>query len=865
MGKKQDLQNKYEIGKLPPQAVELEEAVLGACLIEADAVSVVIDILTTDCFYKEQNGMVFSAILHLYKKSQPIDILTVTQRLKSEGQLELVGGAYYVSSLTNRIASSANIEFHARIVMQHFLKRELIRIGIESIKEAYDEQTDVFDVYRNNVQHLEQTLTSIMKYDVRNIAQIHNDLLVESIKVVQSGEKSGVPTGFRNLDNFTNGWQKSDLIIIAGRPGMGKALINSSLVYTPSGSIKIGNAKVGQKILGSDGGVYNITGVHPQGKKEVYRVHFDDKTFVDCCEEHLWEVSTRKQRKNNRKNTLVTTLTTKEMFPNVMVGECRGNYSVKMTKPLNFKHKQTTLHPYLLGVILGDGYCAPTKISISVSEEDLIEKIGCLLPQGDKFIMDKSLSNMTISKKTIGIARSYTWKAIEELGLTTKKSYQKFIPKEYLYNSVEKRTQLLQGLVDTDGHVETKGRCAIRYTTTSHQLCLDVVELVRGLGGKATYVKKQGTYTKNGKKTIVRDCYGVYMSLPNEIIPVSSKKHFRKYANNRRFNHKFITKIENLGYKKDMTCITVNAPDSLFITDGHNLTHNSVCGLAFALNPAISENIPTAIFSLEMSKEQVVGRAQSNLSGIDSSKIIKKLLTMEDIALIDSRCQDLNKAPIYIDDTPALSVMELKGKARKLVRDKGVRLIVVDYLQLMVADVGKGNREQEISKISMGLKALAKELNVPIIALAQLSRAVEARGGDKKPLLSDLRESGSIEQDADMVLFTYRPEYYTISSYELNGETMDTEGLMCLIVAKHRAGSLGELRFGFNGELTKLENYDTYMENKRNGTNSYAQPTNNTPPTQMAENSSFLSESPAKEQPTNYSAIGNPFDDEPVF
>jgi replicative DNA helicase len=512
MGKKKTLETNHE-GIMQPQAIDLEEAVLGACLLEREAVSGVIDILTPDCFYKEQNGIIFSAILHLYKKSEPIDILTITQRLKADGQLENVGGAYYVTSLTNRIAGAANIEYHARIVMQHFLKRELIRIGVESIKEAYDTQSDVFDVYQNNVQNLEQTLTSVMKYDVSSIATIHQDVLAESISVVQSGVKSGVPTGFRNLDNFTNGWQKTDLIILAGRPGMGK----------------------------------------------------------------------------------------------------------------------------------------------------------------------------------------------------------------------------------------------------------------------------------------------------------------------------------------------------------------SVCGLAFALNPAIHDKIPTAIFSLEMSKEQVVGRAQSNLSGIGSSNIVKKLLTMEDIRTIDARCQDLNTAPIYIDDTPALSVMELKGKARKLVRDKGVRLIVIDYLQLMVADVGKGNREQEISKISQGLKALAKELKIPIIALAQLSRAVEARGGDKKPLLSDLRESGSIEQDADMVLFAYRPEYYTIDSYELNGETMNTEGLMCLIVAKHRAGSLGELRFGFNGDLTKLENYDTYMENKRNGTNSYAQPTNNTPTTQMAENSGFLTER-VTEQPNNFKVNGNPFeDDEPVF
>lgn len=509
-------------GIMPPQALDLEEAVLGACLLEREAVSAVIDILIPEAFYKEQNGLVYDAMLKLYKASEPIDILTVTQSLKASGKLEMVGGAYYVSSLTNRIASSANIEYHARIVMQHYLKREFIRINTNGIKDAYDAQTDVFEIYERGVQELESCLSGVMKYEVSSVGKIHENLMVEGLEVIKSGNKSGVPTGYRNIDNFTNGWQKTDLIIIAGRPGMGK----------------------------------------------------------------------------------------------------------------------------------------------------------------------------------------------------------------------------------------------------------------------------------------------------------------------------------------------------------------SVCGLAFALNPVMRNNIPTAFFSLEMSKEQVVGRAQSTLSEINSSRIIKKQYTEDELRIIDAKCQDFYKAPLYIDDTPSLSLMEFKGKARKLVRDKGVKLIVIDYLQLMVADVGKGNREQEISTISKGLKAIAKELQIPIIALSQLSRAVETRGGDKKPMLSDLRESGSIEQDADMVIFTYRPEYYGTDTYELAGETLDCKGLMALIVAKHRAGSLGELRMGFNGDLTRLENYDTYMENQAKGiTYNNTTPsikttettTNTTTSTKMQENTDFLSEgkkNQANETKTEseFNLRSNPFD-----
>jgi replicative DNA helicase len=454
--------NINEMGKLQPQAIELEDAVLGACLLERDAVGDVIDIVTPECFYKEQNGLIFNAIVQLYKVSKPIDILTVCHKLKELEQLELVGGSYYVSSLTDKIASSANIQYHARIVVQHFLKREMIRISTESIKNAYEDANDVFDIFQSGILKLESALSGVIKHDVSPIGKIHAENIKESVRLAQNGIKSGITTGYSNLDRFTNGWQKTDLIILAGRPAMGK----------------------------------------------------------------------------------------------------------------------------------------------------------------------------------------------------------------------------------------------------------------------------------------------------------------------------------------------------------------SVCGLAFTINPALQENIPTAIFSLEMSSAQLVGRCESTLSGINSSRIVKKQLTIEEIYLIEERCKELRTAPIYIDDTPALSFMDFKGKARKLVKEKGVKLIVIDYLQLMTIDAGKGNREQEVAMISKGLKVVAKELDIPIIALSQLSRAVESRAGDKKPQLSDLRESGAIEQDADMVIFCYRPEYYGITNYETSGQHLETEGLMILDFAKHRSGGIGELRFGFNGDLTKLENYDSFMSNK---------------------------------------------------
>ena len=211
-----------------------------------------------------------------------------------------------------------------------------------------------------------------------------------------------------------------------------------------------------------------------------------------------------------------------------------------------------------------------------------------------------------------------------------------------------------------------------------------------------------------------------------------------------------------------------------------------------------------------MSKEQLVGRMQSILSKINVSKIVKKQLSGSEILALDNACKPLETAPIYIDDTAGISLSELKQKARVLVRDHGVKMIVIDYLQLMRSGIKTASREQEIGEISRGLKVIAKELNVPVIALSQLSRQVESRP-DKKPQLSDLRESGQIEQDADMVIFTYRPEYYEIFDYEINNSLYQTEGLFLLLISKHRNGSLGDIPLKFIHENTHITNHELFM------------------------------------------------------
>ena len=233
--------------------------------------------------------------------------------------------------------------------------------------------------------------------------------------------------------------------------------------------------------------------------------------------------------------------------------------------------------------------------------------------------------------------------------------------------------------------------------------------------------------------------------------------------------------------------------------------------LSMARNIAVTHNIPVAFFSLEMASVQLITRLISSETGLSSEKLRTGKLEKHEWEQLNVKVKALEKAPLFIDDTPSLSIFDLRAKARRLASQYGIKMIIVDYLQLMTAGGSQkgGNREQEISTISRNLKALAKELSIPVIALSQLSRAVETRGGSKRPLLSDLRESGAIEQDADIVAFIYRPEYYKIDEWD-DEERSPTEGQAEFIIAKHRNGGLENIRLKFIGNLGKFDNLDDF-------------------------------------------------------
>ena len=442
-------------GVVPPQAVELEEAVLGALMLERDSIIAVQEYVRPDTFYTEEHKIIYSAIESLSTELKPIDLYTVTERLKVRGELKKVGGATYLAQLTQKVGSAANVEFHAKIIAQKYVQRELIRSATEIQRRSYDEDQDVTDL----IGYAESEIFKVAEGHVKRSVQNAKDILKQALTQIEEASKNsskfvGVPSGFTAIDRVTLGWQPSDLIIVAARPSMGKT------------------------------------------------------AFV----------------------------------------------------------------------------------------------------------------------------------------------------------------------------------------------------------------------------------------------------------------------------------------------------------LSMARNMAIDHESPIAFFSLEMSAVQLMMRLIVAETGLSGNDIKSGHLTPEQWRHLESATKPLGMAPLYVDDTPALSVLEFRSKARRLKIHNDIKIIIIDYLQLMTAtQESKGNREQEVAFISRTLKAIAKELNVPIIALSQLSRATETRGGSRRPQLSDLRESGAIEQDADIVAFIHRPEYYGINQDE-NG--MPTAGLAEIILAKHRNGAVCDIKLRFLKDQARFADMD---------------------------------------------------------
>ena len=785
-------------GKLPPQAPELEMAVLGALMLEKDALTSVIDLLKAESFYKEAHKKIYEAILRLFDKSEPIDQLTVVQELREMGAIEAAGGVHYVASLTARVNSAANVEYHARIVTEAAIKRAMISVASDIMRDAYEDTTDVF-------QLLDQTEAALFEVSESNIRKNFDDmrsLMGKAIKELEEKKNqkdglTGVPTGFTALDRVTSGWQPSDLVIIAARPGMGKCLGKGTKVLMFDGDLrKVEDVLPGDLLMGDDSTPRRVLSI-ARGRENMYWVRQNKGDDYRVNESHILSLK-RSRNEGPHRHGDVLNITVKDYL--AKGPKFRSNYKGYKV-PVEFEAQELPVDPYFLGVWLGDGASGNCRITGQDPEiiDYLHEYAATLNMQVTVGVVADRCNSYGITRGRQGgnIAEYSLQDELRQLGVLG----NKHIPRAYAINSTENRLRLLAGLIDSDGHLDPVSN-GYEITQKNQRLARQIKFLGDSLGFRTSLIKKRATISSIGYESEVwRVClYGDINRVPVRVarkkaLPWASPVDWRQTG----ITVEFDNVDDYYGFEID--------GNRLFLLQDMTVTHNTAFVVSAMRNAAVEFKRPVAIFSLEMSSLQLVNRLISAEAELDSDKIKKGTLADHEWQQLNHKITDLSAAPIYIDDTPALSIRELRTKCRRLRSQKDVQLIIVDYLQLMSGntDGRGGNREQEIASISRALKGIAKELNVPVLALSQLSRSVETRGGEKRPQLSDLRESGSIEQDADMVIFLYRPEYYGLDQ---DAEGNSTAGVGEVIIAKHRNGSLETVQLKFIGKFTKFADLD---------------------------------------------------------
>ncbi len=738
-----DVSLRGQAGRVPPQAVDVEQAVLGAMLLEKDALASVIAVLEPEAFYQPKHEKIYVAMRGLFKRNTPVDLITVTEELRRQGDLEAVGGAYYLSDLSTLVASAANVEHHARIVVEKSLLRTLIETMSQRIGQAYDPAADAFELLDQAESDLFQISESQLRRSADPLKKVLMDTLyhLESIRGRSDGV-TGVPSGFSALDRLTGGWQNSDLVIIAARPSMGKCLAFDA------------------EILLADGSLATIESIHALGEADVLTLRGDGRFYTTQPSAFIYDglkpvfrVTTRLGRRVD------TTLSHPFLSPDGW-------------QPLSF------LRP-------GDRLAVPRVLPVFGNQSLPASQVLAL---ADATIGSGAPRTEESSGDTVAIA-------------TPRLAQQIRVPAVVLALKEPLVALFLRRLFLRSGHVSplANGRRQIGLWTKSPRFARDVQHLLLRFGVLAR---------RNGSRLTISETRSVALfatriGLEEPALPASVA------AGQPEIYWDEIVSIEALGIKPvyDLTI-----PETHNFVADDVCVHNTAFALACARNAAMHRERPTgvAIFSLEMSAQQLGQRLITAEARVNAQDARTGRLGQKDFENLVHASSNLSESSIFLDDTPGLGILELRAKARRLRSQHGIGLVIVDYLQLMHGTNSgnrNSNREQEIAQISRSLKALAKELNIPVIALSQLNRSVESRPKNKRPILSDLRESGSIEQDADVVAFIYRAEMYGIQ-YDDNGESL--EGIGEIIIGKQRNGPTGTAKLAFLKHCARFENLSTY-------------------------------------------------------
>jgi replicative DNA helicase len=739
--------------RTPPQDIAAEQCVLGGMMLSKDAIADVVEILRPGDFYRPAHTVVFEAVLDLYSRGEPADIVTVAAALGNAGDLARVGGAPYLHTLISCVPTAANSAYYARIVAERAILRRLVEAGTRIVQMGYGSAAgqgrDVDDI----VDLAQQAVYDVTERRVSEDFAILADLLqptLDEIEAVGSrdGVMAGVATGFGDLDRLLNGLHSGQLIVVAGRPGLGKALALDTPLPTPDGWTTMGEVGVGDELLDAAGRPTRVVAVSEvMTGRTCYEVVFSDGATILADAEHLWVTQTGASRRFARPPQTRTTeeirATLRTHRSSAASGEARPNHSVPNAVPLALPERELPVPPYPLGAWLGAGRRRTGLID--TDERELVVRL-----EADGFVAEQP------TEGRYAVAGGLV-EGLRASGVLA----DKHIPVGYLRAAEAQRRALLAGLLDARGSVTPTGE--IRYRADSPRLAHDVYELVVGLGYAC----------------VREDAHRVRIAASDDVFRTESKRLDHKERRASVAAPRYIVDIRPAA-SVPVRCVMVDNDEHLYLAGRAMVpTHNSTVAMDFARSASVRHNVASAIFSLEMSKIEIVTRLLSAEARVPLHVLRSGQLSDDDWTRLARRMGEISEAPIFVDDTPNMTLMEIRAKARRLRQRHDLKLVVVDYLQLMTSPKRVESRQQEVADLSRGLKLLAKELEVPVVAVSQLNRGPEQRT-DKRPQLSDLRESGSIEQDADVVILLHRDDYYDRES--------PRAGEADLIIAKHRNG-----------------------------------------------------------------------------
>ncbi|MBA3742934.1 replicative DNA helicase [Sporichthya sp.] len=785
-----------EFERTPPQDLAAEQCVLGGMMLSKDAIADVIEALRGDDFYKPAHQLIFDAVLDLYGRGEPVDAITVSAELTKRGEIARAGGAPYLHTLLSSVPTAANAGYYAHIVAERAILRRLVEAGTRITQMGYSGDGEVDAIVDSAQAEIYQVTERRASEDYLPLSEIMEGTLdeIESIGN-RGGQMIGVPTGFTELDQLTNGFHPGQMIIVAARPAIGKALALGTPLATPTGWTTMGEVQVGDELLGSDGRpIRVVAATEVMTGRPCFEVEFDDGSTIVADAEHQWFTDTRASRRGFESAAVRTTAEIARTI-RCETAERRLNHSVRNAATLSLPKADLLLPPYVLGAWLGDGHSeaarfttADPEIVMHLEAEGLEVTAsaghpylyGLHLPGpepvqprdcevcGRSFLprlpevrtCGQSCGGRATRRESVEFALCRCGKRLRgtHRGLcsacfavdgtvqarlrTLGVIKNKHIPMPYLRGSEAQRRDLLAGLMDTDGTVNNTG--SPQFTSISATLARDTYELICSLGYRAGI----STRRVKGAREETSTAYTITFTTTDRVFRLERKHrtHKERYTRAKttgRATCRFISDVRAIP-SVPVRCVQVDAADSLYLA-GRNMipTHNSTVSLDFLRSCAIKHNQAAVVFSLEMGRNEITMRLLSAEAQVALHKIRSGTLTDEDWTRLARRMGEVSNAPLYIDDSPNLTMMEIRAKARRLKQRHDLRLIVIDYLQLMTSGKKVESRQQEVSEFSRSLKLMAKELEVPVVAISQLNRGPEQRT-DKKPMLSDLRESGCL-------------------------------------------------------------------------------------------------------------------------